>query len=58
MSLIALCDTISKKNSLSKSFCSLGSGFHRAKYDASKFFLVLPFLGAVEIIVHLKTKRV
>ena len=37
MSLIALCDIISKCNfqSLSKSFCSLRSGFNRAIYDAS-----------------------
>ena len=31
------------KTSLSKSFCSLRSGFRRAIYDASKFFLVLAF---------------
>ena len=42
------------KASLLKSFCLLKSGFQRAVYDASKFFLVLAFLGAFEITVHAK----
>ena len=37
------------KTSLSKCFCLLGSGFQRAIYDASKFFLVLAFFGAFEM---------
>ena len=42
------------KTSLSKSFCSLRSGFQRAIYDASKFFLVLAFFGAFEMTAHVK----
>ena len=53
MSLIALCDTICK-TSLSKSLCSLRSGFLRAIYDASKFSLVLAFFGAFEMKPHVK----
>ena len=40
--------------SLSESFCSLRSGFHRAIYDASTFFLLLVFFGAFETIVHVR----
>ena len=46
--------TILNKTSLSKSFWLLKSGFQRAIYDASKFFLVLPFFGAFETTAHVK----
>ena len=42
------------KTTLSKSFCSLRSGFQRAIYDASKFSLVLAFYRAFETIAHVK----
>ena len=41
----------SKKYSL---FCLLRSGFQRAIYDASKFFLVLAFFGAFEMKTQVK----
>ena len=40
--------------SLSKSLCSLRSGFQRAIYDAPKFFLTLAFSGAFEMTAHVK----
>ena len=43
-----------KKISLSRSFCSLRSGFHKATYDTFKFFLVLSFLEALTIIALVK----
>ena len=42
------------KISLSKSICLLRSVFNIAIYDACKFFLLLAFLGAFEITVHVK----
>ena len=42
------------KTILSKSFCSLRSGFQRTIHDAAKFFLVLPFFGAFEMTAHVK----
>ena len=34
----------------------LRSGFHRAMYNACKFFLVLVFFGAFEITVHVQNR--
>ena len=55
MSLISLCDTISKhKISLSKSFCLSRSGLQRVINDHFKFLPVLVFFGAFEITAHVK----
>ena len=45
------------KTSLSKPFCSLRSGFQRAIYDDSKFFLVLAFFGAFQMTAHVMTSH-
>ena len=45
---------ILNKTSLSKSFCLLRSGFHKAIYDVFMFFVVLAFSGAFEITIHVK----
>ena len=49
MSLSAL---FLNKASLSRSFCSLRSGFHKAIYDTAEFFLFLTVLGAFGMIAH------
>ena len=41
-------------NKVALQLCSLRSGFHKAIYAASKFFLVLALFGAFEITVHVK----
>ena len=42
------------KTSLSKLFCWLRSGFQKTVYNASKFFVVLAYLGAFEITADIK----
>ena len=49
---------ISFQNSISKSLCSVGSGFQRTIYDASKFFQVLLIFNTFETKVHIKQQSV
>ena len=54
MSSIAHVTPFLNKTSISKSFCSLRSGFQRAILDASNFFLVLAIFGVFEITDHVR----
>ena len=54
MSIITHVTPFLNETSISKSFCSLRSGFQRAIYDATKFFLVVAFFGAFEMTAHVK----
>ena len=49
---------ISFQNSISKSLCSVGSGFQRTIHDTSKFFQVLLIFNTIEMKVHIKQQSV